>query len=174
MARSRPADQPGGGSEDATSDGTGTGRQLTPSFATLQFDQSPGEAVLAVRVQQPNVVAEVSWQRVLGCDQRAVVQNAAGPRGEETVGTDGSQCHGACHAVACSEGCHKWTHLSCNSRPSAFIAGSCRVSASRTPFPFCLQVDAGRLFIDQELHCMHIIDPCNSASTSPEYSSCDE
>jgi len=38
---------------------TGTGRRLTPTFATLQFDQSPGTAVLAVRVQQPNVVAEV-------------------------------------------------------------------------------------------------------------------
>lgn len=37
----------------------GPGRQLTPSFATLQFDQSPGKSVLAVRVQQPNVVAEV-------------------------------------------------------------------------------------------------------------------
>lgn len=64
-ARSQPADQPGGGSGDASSDGSITGRQLTPSFATLQFDQSPGEAVLAVRVQQPNVVAEVCLQRSL-------------------------------------------------------------------------------------------------------------
>lgn len=81
-ARSQPADQPGGGgNEDATSDGIRTGRQLTPSFATLQFDQSPGEAVLAVRVQQPNVVAEVCLQRLLGFGHRAVVQNAREPQG---------------------------------------------------------------------------------------------
>ena len=98
------------------------------------------------------------------------MQDAAGPRGEETIGTDGSQSHGACHAVTCSEGCHQWTHLSCNCRPSsAFIAGSCRVSASRTPFPFCLQVDAGRLCIHQESQKMLTTNPCNSASTSPRY-----
>jgi hypothetical protein len=36
-------------------------QQLAPSFATLHFTQHPGKAKLAVRLQQPNLVAEVGF-----------------------------------------------------------------------------------------------------------------
>lgn len=48
--------------QSAQSDRSGAGgdeHHLTPSFATLHFDQSPGKASLTVRLQQPQVVAEV-------------------------------------------------------------------------------------------------------------------
>lgn len=41
--------------------GSGDKQQLAPSFATLHFKQQPGKAKLVVRLQQPNLVAEVGF-----------------------------------------------------------------------------------------------------------------
>lgn len=48
--------------QQAASRTAGSGeQQLAPSFATLQFMQQPGKAKLVVRLQQPNLVAEVGF-----------------------------------------------------------------------------------------------------------------
>jgi hypothetical protein len=41
--------------------GSSEQQQLAPSFATLHFMQQPGKANLTVRLQQPNLVAEVGF-----------------------------------------------------------------------------------------------------------------
>ena len=47
------------GAPDSVNKGGGGGRLLTPTFATVHFAQSPGTASLTIKLQQPQVVAEV-------------------------------------------------------------------------------------------------------------------
>jgi hypothetical protein len=54
------ARQPDQQAESRTA-GSGEQQQLAPSFATLHFKQQPGKAKLVVRLQQPNLVAEVGF-----------------------------------------------------------------------------------------------------------------
>ncbi len=60
---SRVASSPAGGKADSEQDQPPPPQQqqLAPSFATLQFSQRPGKAKLAVRLQQPTLVAEVGF-----------------------------------------------------------------------------------------------------------------